>query len=653
MRGFFFGLAVIMVGGVVALLDRRRPKRADWSYGVLVALGCVLALRPALTVLSGAAVRTVVMPTDMPGGPWEFGIDPLSAFFLIVVLGVGAVVALYGIGYLTAERAHRPTGGALLGLAALLVALALVVTARAALPFLISWEVMSLLGYFLVIFEHQRAEVRRAGLVYLAATHAGTLALFLMFAAWSGTGTDLTFDGLAFSARGLPYRGAVVLLLALLGFGIKAGLVPLHFWLPGAHSAAPSHISAAMSGIVIKMGVYGLIRVTTLMGVTPAWWGWALLTIGVASGVLGVLWALTQHDLKRLLAYHSVENIGIILLGTGLGALGLSYGRPAVAALGFAGAVLHTLNHALFKSLLFFGAGSLIRETGTREIDRLGGLARTMPLTWVAFLVGAAAIVGLPPLNGFVSEWVVYQALFQSGLAAEPIRLAVLGAAGLALIGGLALACFAKVAGTIFLGRPRSYAARGTREAGAGLTAPMFVLVSACVLIGMQPLIAVGPALTAGGFLAGTGAPGTEGMLSDVLTSARLVGSLALGLVLVFAVLRVSVSLLRSRRIVGEAETWASGYPRSDPRMQYTAASFAAPIIEAYAPVAGVQVHERGTSLHTHPTDVIIEGWVFPLWRRTRSLAGRLRPMQQGRLHMYLLYVVAVVLVLLLYLVAA
>src|ERR1700720_1821745 len=431
-------------------------------------------------------------------------------------------------------------------------------------------------NYFLVVFEHQRPEVRRAGLLYLAVTHAGTLALFALFAAWAGDGRDLTFAGLAAQAASLPAGGALVLALALLGFGVKAGLVPLHVWLPEAHAAAPAHVSAVMSGVVIKMGIYGLLRVVVLLGAPPAWWGWLVVALGAASGILGVLWALAQHDLKRLLAFHSVENIGIILLGIGAGSLGIAYGHPAMAVLGFAGAALPPLNHALFKSLLFFGAGAVVQATGTRDVERLGGLARRMPGTAAAFLVGAAAIVGLPPLNGFVSEWLVYRSLLPGvATAGDAARLAVLAVPALALIGALALACFVKVVGIVFLGHGRDDAAlAGAREAPAGLLGPAFALAAACVVIGLVPALVLAPALQVGA-LVGHRAAGVAALDLGGLAAAgpMTVFALALAAALMIAWL-ARLLLVRGPRAA--APTWGCGYPAPTPRMQYTASSFAA-----------------------------------------------------------------------------
>jgi hydrogenase-4 component B len=646
---FFLGIALIVAAGAAAWLLQGRTRLADSIFATLVTLGCATGLVPAVGVLVGDRA-SVGLSWEMgaPGGTWAFGIDSLSAVFLVVVLGVGLANALYGIAYLAPERAHRPVGSAQFLTGLFLAAMALVVTAQATMPFLVAWEVMALTAYLLVVFEDEQAEVRKAGLVYLAATHVGTLALVAMFALWGTWAGAFTFSALGRAS--LPAGGAVVLSLALVGFGLKAGLVPLHFWLPGAHASAPSHVSGLMSGVMIKTGIYGLLRVISLVGGVPAWWGWAVLALGILSGVLGVLWALAQHDLKRLLAYHSIENIGIILLGVGAGALGVAYREPAVAVLGFAAAVLHTVNHALFKSLLFLGAGAVFRATGTRAIDRLGGLARRMRWTWVAFLVGSVAIVGLPPLNGFVSEWLVYQGLLRGGLAVSPVRVAVLGVAALALIGGLALACFAKVGGVVFLGEPRSPAAEQGRELTAGYLVPMAALALACAVIGLLPSVAVAPVLAVAGSIAGASLEPLQPVLGPLVRAAWGISLVSGGVVLLLAAGWAWRRALERRRSPAWSETWACGYLGSTPRMQYTAASFAAPLLQAFGRAAGVRLERAPAAFHTHPVDLVLDGVVLPAWRQVWRVAEAIRPVQQGRLHTYLLYIVGVLLALLLYL---
>ena len=648
MTVFFLGIAVILAAGGAAWSLQGRTRFADPVFATLTTLGCAAGLVPAVRVLVGGPAVGVSWEMGAPGGTWAFGIDSLSAVFLVVVLGVGLANVLYGIAYLAPERAHRPVGSAHLLTGLFLAAMALVVTAQAIMPFLVAWELMALTAYLLVVFEDEQADVRRAGLVYLAATHIGTLALVAMFALWGTRAGGFTFD--AFARASLPASGAAVLSLALVGFGLKAGLVPLHFWLPGAHASAPSHVSGLMSGVMIKTGIYGLLRVISLVGAVPAWWGWTVLTLGILSGVLGVLWALAQHDLKRLLAYHSIENIGIILLGMGAGALGVAYQAPAVAVLGFAGAVLHTVNHALFKSLLFLGAGAVFRATGTRAIDQLGGLARRMSWTWVAFLVGSVAIIGLPPLNGFVSEWLVYQGLLRGGLAVGPVRVAVLGVAALALIGGLALACFAKVGGVVFLGEPRSAAAEQGREQTAGYLLPMAALALACAVIGFLPSVAVQPVLAVAGSIAGASLETLQPTLGPVVRAAWGISLVSGGVVLLLIVGWAWRRALERRRSPAWSETWACGYVGSTPRMQYTAASFAAPLLQAFGRAAGVRTERTPAAFHTHPVDLVLEGVVLPAWRQVWRAAEAIRPVQQGRLHTYLLYIIGVLLALLLYL---
>ncbi len=650
---FFAGLGLIIAGAIVATILREWDG-ADTLLQVLVVTGCVLSGVTAVSVLVQGTHPQYVLQASVPGGDWVFGIDALSAVFLLVILGVGATTLRFGVVYLAAYRGRRPIWFSHAAYAVLLVALALVVVARSVVPFLSAWEIMAVGSYFLIVFEDDKAEVRRAGLVYLVATHFGTLALFAMFATWAlgAHAADWSFASLAVVAPRLA-GGGFVLTLAVIGFGVKAGLVPLHFWLPPAHAASPTHVSAILSGVVIKAGIYGLLRVLTMLGGGPAWWGWGLLLVGAASGVLGVLWALAQHDLKRLLAYHSVENIGIILMGTAVGALGTHYGHPVVATIGYAGAVLHTINHALFKSVLFLAGGSVYRATETRELEQLGGLARALPYTTVAFVIGAVAIIGLPPLNGFVSEWLVYQALLRASQSADVLRLAVLGVPALALIGALALACFAKVIGVVFLGRPRSARARGVTEMPLRpLLAPMYVLAGLCVLLGVAVPLGVAPSLRAGAIAAHA----TAAHLGDaraLLVDARVIGTLAAAMLALILVVWVGRWLLQARAPRRTGATWSCGYTGVTSRMQYTASSFAAPLLTAFGRLSGVQTRRSPTSFATHPYDLVLDRLAAPVWARVRRAALRLRPLQQGRLYAYLIYVMAALLTLLGYLALA
>ena len=642
----------VLLGASASCFLLRRSRLGEAVFLAGIAGGLVLCSIPALAVLLDGSPLTLRWSAGVPGGDWILGLDALSAVFLLTILVPGSASAAFGTTYLAPERAHRAVWLSHAGFAAVLAALVLVATARSVLLFLGAWELMALGSYALIVTEHEQAAVRRAGLLYLVTTHAGTLALLAMFAIWTRGAGDWTFAALA-AGPGRGVGTTAVLALALVGFGVKAGLVPFHFWLPPAHAAAPSHISALLSGVVIKAGIYGLLRVIALVGPRPVWWSWTVLTLGVASALLGVLWALVQHDIKRLLAYHSVENIGIILLGIGVGGLGAAAGNRVVAVLGYGGAVLHTLNHALFKSVLFLAAGAVYRATGTRNLEQLGGLARRMPLTWIAFLVGAAAIVGLPPLNGFVSEWLVFQGLLRAGQSSGTLRLAVFAIPALALVGGLALACFAKVSGIVFLGTPRTSAGATAREADRGLTRPALALAGACVIIGIAPGLFVRPVMLAGATVAGLNWAPTARAVESVLGDAQRLSLLALAIVLAgggFALVR---RIALARRGIRTAETWGCGYPQPTPRMQYTASSFAAPLAGVFGGLAGVREHRGATVFHSHPVDLLLDGVMLPSWRRVQRLALRLRPMQQGRLHVYLIYVVVTVVALLSYLVLA
>jgi formate hydrogenlyase subunit 3/multisubunit Na+/H+ antiporter MnhD subunit len=652
---FLVGLGLILAGGVSSAFTRRfSGTTAGAVYQLLVGAGCAIAALDAARVLASGARVSAAMHATMPGGDWGIGIDALSAVFLLALLGVGAMCAFFGTSDLADERqahggdARRSTWFTQLAFAVLLVAIAVVVAARTVVVFLGAWEVMAIGSYVLIVTHHEDADVRRSGLIYLVATHTATLALFAMFAMWQAPASDWSFDALAAASPSL-HTGAVatVLLLALVGFGFKAGVVPMHFWLPPAHASAPSHVSALMSGIVIKTGIYGLLRVLLLLGGAPAWWGWLVLGLGAASGVLGVLWALAQHDTKRLLAYHSVENIGIILMGIGVGALGVAHGAPTIAVLGFAGGLLHTVNHALFKSLLFLGAGAVYRATGTRNMEELGGLAKRMPLTWLGFAVGAAAIVGLPPFNGFVSEWLVYQGLFSTGESAKLLRLALLGIPALALIGALALACFAKVAGVVFLGAPRGTYAREATERGFGALAPVLALAAACVVLGVVPTLGISLVKTAAQQLSGLeGATFPE----TVISGAWVISLLALALLAMSAMLWAIRHALLRRQTVRHGATWSCAYDVVTPRMQYTASSFASPLLDVFGPLSGTRIQRSAASIHTHPIDLVLDGVALPLWGTLYRAALRMRAIQHGRLHFYLLYVLAALLVLLGYL---
>lgn len=647
---FLVGFGLVVAAAIVPpVLPHGAARRS--AFGALLVAGCGLTAAAAVAALAGARVIQVTWRSYLPGGDAVIGIDPLSAVFAIAVAVLGATNGIFGDADVR-SGAHPERSTEANALYAVLVAsLLLVVTAQSVVLFLTAWELMAISSFLLVIFDHEQADVRRAGWIYIVATHVSTLLLFAMFALWSGTARDMTFASLAGAWAGMPHR-SVILLLGLVAFGVKAGYVPLHFWLPPAHSASPSHVSALMSGVVIKTGIYGILRVVTLSGAPPAWFGWTVLVLGGISALLGVLWALAQHDVKRLLAYHSVENIGIIMLGIGIGALGGAYGYPALAILGYGAAVLHMVNHALFKSLLFMAAGAVYRRTHTRNIEELGGLARRMPWTFLMFFIGAVAIIGVPPLNGFVSEWLIYVGLYDAARTVGAMRLAIFAAPVLALVGGLALACFAKVTGVVFLGTPRSARVAEASEVGSSYLIPQGVLAAACFAIGLLPALLATAIARVGAFVAGdpawssVGAAASIGTLrGPMLFAIALTAAITVAALLRFALMR--------RRSIRRAPTWGCGYPEPTPRMQYTASSFASPLVSMFGAVSGVHEHRGATIFHSEPRDIVLDGVLVRAWARVEAAALRLRPIQQGRLHLYLVYVVAAVLSCLVYFVVA
>lgn len=605
----------------------------------------------------GAGTAPTFSASFLPLTGFALRIDGLSAFFLVLIGVVGAAVVVYGFAYTAAYEGRYSLRflGAMLNV--LLLSLSVQVMADNALTFLMAWEAMSLSAYALVLTEHDRPGTVRAAHWYIALTHAGFAALVAMFLLLSAGELTTSFAEMRTASLSPGTRDAAFA-LALLGFGTKAGIAPLHVWLPMAHPVAPSHVSALMSGVVIKMGVYGLLRVTVdLLVGGPAWWGGLVLGAGTVSALLGVLYALMEHDLKRLLAYHSVENIGIIFIAIGAGLMFQSFGLPILAALGIVAGMYHTINHACFKGLLFLGAGSVLHATGTRNMEEMGGLIKRMPRTALFFLLGACAISGLPPLNGFASEWLVFQTLLGGSALPQPEIAVVMpiAVAMLALTSGLAAACFVKAFGITFLAIPRSSRAEHAHEAPRSMQAAMATLALACVALGLGPS-AVVPLL--GWSLAGLGGvtaavmefplalplrvPGTSGQMST--------GLLAIGLVLLIALVPLALRVLGAHRGRRVADTWGCGRIGQTPRMEYTATAFAEPLRRVFAELYRPT---RDLSIDFHPASRYfvqsieyrseIHPWlerVFYDWplHALHLAAGWVRRLQGGSLHLYLLY---------------
>ena len=646
-------VCILVLSGVAALCAGGSARLATVIAVCGAVAGAVAGIVPAVQVLAGGALRPLHLAWGLPLGSFSVEIDALSAFFILPILVISAIAAIYGSEYMRPWWGKKSIGASWFFYNVLTASMLLVVVAKNGMLFLLAWEAMSLSSFFLVTFESERASSRQAGWTYLIATHLGSAFLLVMFVLLGQNAGSLDFD--TFSAGAAP--AGVLFVMAVVGFGTKAGFIPLHVWLPEAHPAAPSHVSAVMSGVMIKTGIYGLVRTFTFLGPPPLWWGWLLIGIGVLSGVLGVLFALAQHDLKRLLAYHSVENIGIITLGLGIGMVGLSCGSNLLAALGFGGGLLHVINHAMFKGLLFLGAGSVAHATGTREIDHLGGLIKPMRWTAFSFLAGSVAICGLPPLNGFISEFLIYFAAFK-GVTSQPGGIAAAGLvviAALALIGGLAMACFTKAFGIVFLGEPRTEHAQHAHEAGPAMRFSMLALAVACFGIGLAaPLIVplLAPVIS-------VVAPTAGAQLADGLASAVRPLVFIVGVGFGVLVLAVLLALLRRRllakRPVTEAGTWDCGYAAPTARMQYTASSFAQPLTalfsgilrtrQSFTPPEGPFPRER--EMATKTPDVFREGLFRPLYDLLVGLSARLRWVQHGRIQLYVLYIAATILILL------
>jgi hydrogenase-4 component B len=548
---------------------------------------------------------------------------------------VGGAGAVYGREY-WADAAHpRSARAGRVWWSALVLSLGLVLLTANGLHFLIAWELFTLSAYFLITLDRHRSEVRAAGWLYLGASHAAVLALFAFFATLAARTGSWELGPLREHAELAP-----LFWLALFGFGLKAGLFPLHIWLPSAHANAPSHVSAILSGVTIKMGIYGLVRFSGWLPM-PVGVGWVVTALGVLSAVLGVAFALGQHDLKRLLAYHSVENIGIILIGLGFALVAVEQGDAAWGRLALAGGLLHVWNHGLFKALLFLGAGSVLHATGTREMSQLGGLWRAMPWTAGLFGLGAVAIVGLPPLNGFVSEWLVYLGLFDATIAHGPSAWAAIPAAILlGVTGALALACFIKVCGVVFLGAPRSPAAAQAHECGLPMRGAMLVLAGACVAIGLAPIVfwpAVARAVR-------TWRPVWSG---EATPAPLFVLGLAHVALAVIAVAAAWWLWRRARRQgLSRALTWDCGYAAPTARMQYTAGSLAGIITEWFAFILRPERHEQrpevsfpvSASHAEHTPETVLEKIVQPVSLVVMRVSSAVRSLQHGRVQSYLLY---------------
>jgi hydrogenase-4 component B len=645
-----FLLAMLSVP-VVTLISRRWRKARVLPAVLLTGLLGVGSAVAWAHFWSGQ--RFTVDVTQVASFSFALSVDRLSAFFLLLICFVAAPVILFSSSYVTRHYAGARQHWLWVLLPLFLMSMVLVVTASTAFAFLFGWELMTLFSAGLILIDGDSVERRHNIFVYLLMMHAGAAAVIGAFLLFLPHSSNLDFAQMRAGAAWMPHAlRTAVFLLAFVGFGTKAGIVPLHLWLPKAHPIAPSPVSALMSGVMLKTAVYGFIRFAfDFLGGGPSWWGYLVLLVGATSGLLGVLYAIAEHDLKRLLAYHSVENIGIIYLGLGSALVFMANHAPQWAALALTAALLHCLNHAIFKSLLFLGAGAISDAASTLDLEELGGLQKRMPLTGAVFLIACCSIVGLPLFNGFVSEWLTFRSfLAASEMASLSAAIILPLAAGvLALIGGLAAACFAKVYGVAFLGRPRSEEAESAHEVSVPMQAGMAVLATACMVIGVFP----------GFVLRGLGA-----LTEELLPGARLPQAAAslsglLPWIALFVLVPV-VGMIFFKRAKRLTATWACGLPGLSERMQYTSTAFSKPLRKVFS-----QVYKPDRAVEVVPADqpyfpasisyrsVRTTSFEKSLYRpgvdAILAAANRLRQLQTGNIQIYLLYIFGALILLLMF----
>ncbi len=639
--GFVFLLASLGLFAPFVLMANQGKTARVFAIGLVIGSSIVGCLVAALCLWRGSSLALDL--SRLASFPFTLAIDRLSAFFLLLICAVAVAVAIFSVSYFGSHYEGRRRNWMWAFFSLFLLSMIIVVTASSGFAFLFGWELMTLLSAGLILMEGDSKDRRHNIFVYLVMMHAGAAAVlagFFLFLPYSHT---LDFAAIRTASAGLPAGiRTAILLLAFLGFGTKAGIIPLHLWLPRAHPIAPSPVSALMSGVMLKTAVYGFVRFAfDFLGGAPAWFGYLVLMAGAVSGLLGVLYAIAEHDLKRLLAYHSVENIGIIYLGLGTSLIFLASHQPIWASLALIAALLHTFNHALFKSLLFLGTGAISNATHTIDLEELGGLQRRMPITGTTFLIGCCSIVGLPLFNGFISEWLTFRSFLAGSVLTNtkaqfvlPLMVGVL-----ALIGGLAAACFVKVFSVAFLGRSRSAEAERAVEAPVSMRVGMTMLAAACLLIGILPGFLLRPLASLGQVLIpGAGVPG------DTLIIARVIPWIAAA---ILGVVVITVLPKRTQRVV---PTWGCGLSKLTSRMQYTSTAFSKPIRFVFSAVyrPDRKIERLPASPPYFPVSISYRSVRTTSYEKTLyrpfvdlivSAAHQLRRLQTGNIQVYLLYI--------------
>lgn len=669
-----YSILILLLLGLPAVLLRRSQGLLITVSFMLTALASLLIVIAGVWTVAAGITNQIVLPIGLPDLPFHLRLDPLAGFFLTVIGLLSFFVSVYSIGYIRGYLGKRPVTSLIIFYSLFLAGMFMVVIADDALFFLVSWEVMAASSYFLVIFENEHIQNRRAAFLYMVVAHIGALSILLSFGVLAGFATGFgTFNGYTFDAMRqtqFPLQWATAaFLLAFFGFAAKAGVVPLHVWLPEAHPVAPSNVSALMSGVMLKTAIYGIIRITfDLIRIFPWWWGAIVLIFGLVSAVLGVLYALMQHDLKRLLAYHSVENIGIILIGIGLAMIFTSFQLPLLAALALIAGLYHTMNHAMFKGLLFMGAGAVLHATNERNMEEMGGLIHQMPWTAALFLIGCVSISALPPFNGFVSEWLTFQAFLLSPSLPSPLLklLIPLGAALLALTGALAAACFVKAFGVTFLGHWRGHRHPQVHEVNWPMRLGMMLAALSCLGLGVLPTLFIEwmdilPEQLVGSKLAvSAGSHGWMWLTPVSYERASYSGSIVfLGILAVVSV--VYVLLHVKPGAIERVPIWDCGFEKINARMQYNATSFSMPIRRIFGylfnikervnlvPQAGHNAFPKRLRYYLRIRDRFWL-WIYkPIVDVSFWASRNVGKLQQGRIQNYLIYSFITILVLLVF----
>jgi len=642
MENYFIGILILFFGGIFTLFIKNQNLKLKFLSIASVISTCFTLAASIRAFVEGNL--TYVLNFGPVFQNVTFSIDCLSAFFICVISVMSLLAIIYANGYLAPYISKgKDVSAHLVFLPSLVASMLLVVAVQNALMFLIVWELMSLSSFFLVIFENEKKDVLKAGIKYLVYMHVSVIFIIIAFAILSINAMSFDFSQFKAVLENNAVLANTVFILAFIGFGIKAGFFPFHNWLPDAHPAAPSHVSGIMSGVMIKTGIYGILRILSLISHPEAQIGYFVLIISVISALYGVLYAISQHDLKRLLAYHSIENIGIIGIGIGIGMLGLAYDCTVVAVLGFAGGILHILNHSIFKELLFLAAGSVYTKTHTRNIEILGGLVKSMPKTTVLFLIASVAICGLPPFNGFISEFLIYFGML-NGLSIRNLSMLivlVLSIAGLALVGTMAILCFTKAFSIVFLGEARSDEAKNVKsDTTKSFIIPMSILAVFTLLIGVLPQYVFELMM----FPVSVFIPDLDFDLSNIINLAQMISLICFALICTIAALFSIKYLFKNKN--ERYETWGCGYNRPNPQMQYSASSYASPFISMLTPlfkkVADIKkpktIFPSEAHFEMHMEDVEEAYFLKPFIKFTEKFFAKFEKIQNGNIQQYITY---------------